>query len=191
MPRLRLSRRIAGLAVVAVLLGGAAGVLLADPSNGDPFPPQPTNGSPALSVLASPTTPESVALGARFGSTDFAQRAGVASAGTRVAAASATGSVFAVPTTRGWICAVLVHDALDDVPAASCAPRRTIGDELLGVQVADGDRWITAGLVPDGYTSVSGGGAVASVEDNGFQLVTGSDTGDVVATGPGLPPLTR
>lgn len=190
MPRLRLSRRIAVLAALAAVLGGAAGVLLADPSQGHPFPLQPTTGSPELSVLDSPPTAEGLALGARFAGSDFAEKAGVVTTGIRLAATSANGKVFVAPTARGWVCVVLVHRALGDVPAASCAPRRTLGDELLGVQIPDGDRWVTAGLVPDGYTSVAVGSAIASVEGNGFQLITASDTGDVVVTGPGLPPLT-
>lgn len=189
-PRFRFRRRIAALAALAVALGGATGALMAGPSGADPFPSQPTVGAAEVSALDSAPTADGLALGARFAGTEFAREAGVVPSGVRLAASFDSGRVYAAPTDRGWLCVVLVHRALDDVPAASCAPRLRLADGLLAVQIFDGPRQITAGIVPDGYTSVETGGTVAAaVKNNAFQFATTADASEIVARGDGRPPL--
>ena len=187
----RAAALIALVATAAAALGLASAVATAGADPPAPLFPATPAGGPALSILEAGPTADAQAIGAALAATSLGVDVGVDQEGARVALRRPEGSVYVVPTRRGWTCVVLVHQLLDRVPAASCAPTRELADDALTVEVSDGVRAALAGVVPDGYTMARIGAAATPVQGNAFlgEVARGATTLSV--SGPGRPPLER
>jgi hypothetical protein len=190
--RLMSSRTAVYGAAVALPILAAAGGVLATTGQQEPatLPAAVPGALPGVAALQDPQTSDAQALGDLYRGNPLESALGLRVGETRRVSADAALQVHLIPTDRGYTCLAFRSPVSQGVPVLSCTRTGDLATTPAWVGAGDGTRRAIAVLVPDGYRSVTLGGASGTVSGNAAVITDAPATGTLTLAGPGRPEVT-